>query len=141
MSRQKYFNILVRLLAGTLLTLTTLGLKCGHFKKCGLLQSSDLQTENDKNCCPCSLKITIPLNILFFFSLFVFNVPITINIIIINIKVLSNRKPFSLCYSAVHCRGLIYDHILTELGRSHRCDFVHHKQVLLNFRRLRLRRA
>ena len=43
------------------------------------------------------------------FSLYVlvFNVLITINIIIINIKVLSNRKPFSLSYSAVHCRGLI----------------------------------
>ena len=93
--------------AATLLTSTILFSKCEHFKKCGLLQSFDCKTENDKNCCPCSLKITIPLNILFFFSLFVFNVPITIYIIIINIKVLSNRKPFSLSYSAVHCRGLI----------------------------------
>ena len=47
--------------AATLLTSTILFSKCDHFIKCGLLQSSDCKTENGKNSCPCSLKITISL--------------------------------------------------------------------------------
>ena len=63
-SRQKHFNIFVRPLAGTLLTLTTF-LKMWPFQKV----RSDWQTENGKNCCLCSLKITFSLNILILGSL------------------------------------------------------------------------